>query len=291
MSRVVWSFVAVGGALGIGYAVWRMLKGKSTPPAGADSVASPAEPKDVDTSQRINRSSHDEIGTVKQTAAELLAQAHRFDPAITMDELTGARLAASEHGSGSFAELAAIVDAELNRAKKNGVSLFVSLTHGGTFGSQGHERPASTRRDPTMRHLLAARAVLSGKARGISRGATRFFDPVAMERMHRRYRQWVRDGKQGKKPPIVSCDALGVLEAWSFDLGRDRVTGNRCPPDRTRKGKRTMAWVGEIEGVDPLRLMLMAAAPVGKEHKRRYAAARERLRKGLGKGLGKGVTA
>jgi hypothetical protein len=43
-----------------------------------------------------------------------------------------------------------------------------------------------------------------------------------------------------------------------------------------------MMWVGEVEGVDPLRLMLMAPASRGEEHGRRYAAAQERLRKGLG---------
>ena len=274
---------SVAGVGALIYAARHRREQSRKQPQGSTTPSKPiTEPAGSESNQRINRSSHDDNGTVTQTVDELLAQARRYDPAVTRDELTGARLAASEHGSGSFTELAAIVDTELNRAERKGMSLFDSLTHEGTFGRQGRDRPASTRRDPRMRHLLAARAVLSGKARGVSRGATRFFDPAAMERMHRRYRQWVRDGKQGKKPPSVSCDAMGVLEAWSFDLGRDRATGNRCPPDRTRKGKRTMMWVGEIDGVDPLRLMLMAPAPLGKEHTRRYAAAGERLRKGLG---------
>lgn len=290
MSRVVWSLIAVGSAIGIGYAVWRYFKHKESPPPEPAKEPEqtpeppPEQPIKVDLNQRINRSTHDDNGTVQQSAADLLMQAQQFDPTITIEELTGARLAASEHGSGTFEELAAIVDAELNRAKGKGVSLFVSLTHRSTFGRQNDDRPASTRRDPQMRHLLAARAVLSGKARGIARGATRFFDPVAMERMNQRYKQWVENGRKGKQPPIVSCDALGVLEAWSFDLAKNPETGNRCPPDREHKGKDTMAWVGEIKGIDPLRLMLMAPAPLGDEHTRRYAAARARIRKALGTG-------
>lgn len=227
----------------------------------------------------INRSRHDANGTVEQSAGELLEQAHRFDPVVTLDELTGARLAASEHASGTFAELACIVDSELNRAKKRGLSLFQSLTHRGTFGKQGRERRASTRRDPQIRHVLAARAVLSGSARGISLGSVRFFDPVAMQRMHAQYRQWVDGGRQGEQPAIVSCDALTLLEAWSFDFGRQGAS--RCPPDRTKSGRDTLAWVGPIPGVDPLRLLLMKPMPIGPEHTRQYQAARAILRAGL----------
>lgn len=40
-----------------------------------------------------------------------------------------------------------------------------------------------------MRHLLAARAVLSGLARGVSRGAERFVDARSMEEHYRAYRE------------------------------------------------------------------------------------------------------
>ena len=210
---------------------------------------------------------------------ELLFQAAKFDSGIDLDELTGARLAASEHFSGSFTELVCIIDAEKNRADKKGVSLFTSLTDGARFGKQGGKRPASTRLDPQMRHLLAARMVIRGEAAGISQGATRFFDPEAMEAMHASYRRWVDNGRKGKKPPVVSCDALTLLEAWSFDYGKRGKS--RCPPDRSRRGRHPLAWVGPIPGVDPLRLLLMKPMPRGAEHTRRYQAARRTLLHGL----------
>ncbi|MEM9490718.1 MAG: hypothetical protein AAGC55_16340 [Myxococcota bacterium] len=206
----------------------------------------------------------------------------RVDPKTTRDELTGARLAASEHFGGTFTELCCIVDSELNRAKRRKMSLFHSLTYNGTFGRQGKTRKAATRRDPTMRHLLAARAVLSGKYRGVSRGAVQFFDPAAMDRLNRRYRTWVAGGRKGKRPHIVSCDALGILEAWSFDYGKKGK--NRCPPDRSRSGTYTLAWVGAIPGVDALRLMLMRRAPLGDEHAHSYKAARALIESRRGRG-------
>jgi hypothetical protein len=125
-----------------------------------------------------------------------------------------------------------------------------------------------------MRHLLAARAVLSGEARGIARGATRFFDPSQLDKLHHAYAQWVAGGRQGEKPMIVSCDALSLLEAWCFDLGRDPATTNSYPSSRNRQGNQTQAWVGPIAGIDPWRLMLMKPMAVGEEHRRRYQAAK-----------------
>ena len=232
--------------------------------------------------KRINRSRTDAAGNVIESPSHLLAQAARFDPHIELDELTGARLIASEHARATFTEAACIVDTELNRARRKRRSLYRSLTHADTFGKQGRKRPASTRRDPRYWQVLAARAVLRGEARGISRGAVRFYDPVAMERMHRRYREWHDGGRQGKKPAIVSCDALTLLEAWSFDLGRG-ASGNRCPPDRSKRGRRPLAWVGPIAEVDPLRLFLMKPLPLGAEHSRLYEAAAALLRRGLKK--------
>ncbi len=220
-------------------------------------------------------------GTVQEPPYELLARACQIDPFINMGELTGARLAKSEHGKGSFTELCCIVDSELNRARMKKISLFRSLTKNNRFGKQERGRPASTRLDPTMRHLLAARAVLRGDARGVSRGSTRFFDPLSMEWQHRKYRKWLEGGKQGKKPGIVSCDALGLLEVWCFDYGKKGK--NRCPPDRSRRGRDTLAWVGPIPGVDPGRLTLMKPMRPGPEHTRRYEAARDLLRRRLKK--------
>lgn len=250
-------------------------------PASTDAAAPIADPRTPLAHIPINWSHIDADGTVIESADRLLEQARKFDASITVDELTGARLAASEHHRGSFAELACIVDAELNRAERRGMSLYQSLTHEGTFGKQGSKRRASTRQDPKLRHLWAARAVLSGKARGISQGAERFFDPKAMDAMHTKYKAWLESGRKGKQPPAVSCDALTLLEAWSFDLGRQG--SSRCPPDRSKPGSHPQAWVGPIPGVDAVRLMLMKPLPTGPEHTAQYEAARQTLRQGLAK--------
>ena len=294
MDKIVKSLAITGAivtVVGVGYAIVRLgrddaeesdrTEKSAVPPPGQSSslVLIPVRKHPL-ARKLINRSTFDKQGTVRESPAALLAQARKFDPRITMDELTGARLAASEHASGSDAELACIVDTEVHRAARKNITMYKSLTHQGTFGKQGRHRPASTRRDPRYRHLLAARAVLSGGLRGIALGATRFFDPVAMEGMHRKYRAWIDGGRQGKRPAVVSCDALTLLEAWSFDLGRG-PSGNRCPPNRAKRGRHTFAWVGPIAGVDPSRLFLMKPMKLGDEHTRRYQEARAALRRGL----------
>jgi hypothetical protein len=225
-------------------------------------------------SRRLNYSTVGARGDVVELPEDLLEQARERagDPSITMDELTGARLAASEHYSGSQVEWRAIVDAELNRAERKKRSLFEHMVAGGRgrFGKQGKgsRRRATTARDPTLLHLEAARDVLSGKDRGVSQGAVQFFDPKVMNWA---YAQW----RAGKKKTVTSCDALTLLEAWSFDYARFRRGGPRCPPDRSRSGNYTLAWVGPIEGVDPFELMLMEPMKPGPEHTRRYEAAKK----------------
>jgi hypothetical protein len=122
--------------------------------------------------------------------------------------------------------------------------------------------------------------VFSGKARGVSRGAIQFFDPLAMARRHREHRQWVDAGRIGKPLEPTSCDPLVLLELLSFDYGR-HTTGDPCPPDRSRQGPHTLAWVGPIAGVDPLRLLLMKPMPRGVQHRRRYQAAYELVQRGV----------
>jgi len=238
----------------------------SPPPASAAASVVPSMPAGAPTGYLTRSTDH--VTRVTPSDAELLRQARTAarDPRITMDELAGARLAASEYGRGTLTELACIVDAELNRAVAARRSLYQSLTVGAGFGRQGQggRRPASTARDPKWRHLWAARAVLSGSARGISRGAVRFFDPEAMDTMHARW-------KSGRSKIVVSCDALALLEAWSFD--RPRRGASACPFDPTKIGKQTQAWVGPIEGVDPWRLMLMRPASPGPIHLSQYLAA------------------
>jgi hypothetical protein len=224
---------------------------------------------------KLTRSTVGHRGAVRESPEALLAQARAAarDPSITLDELAGARLAASEYGGGSLVELATVVDAEVSRAQKAGRSLFDSLTRGAGFGRQGQgsKRPASTRLDPEFRHLWAARAVLVGMARGIARGATAFFNPAVMDSAHAAW-------KSGRGSIPTSCDALGLLELWSFD--RPRLGDSACPFDSTKVGADTRAWVGPIEGVDPWRLLLMKPAKTGAEHFGAYVAARQVIEKG-----------
>ena len=103
------------------------------------------------------------------------------------------------------------------------------------------KRPASTARDPQYRHLWAARAVLRGFARGISQGASMFFDPYAMDVQHEAW-------KTGRRPDlVVTCEALQLLDAWSYDYPYNEH-GTRCPISSRVPGKDTHAWVGPIDG-------------------------------------------
>lgn len=207
--------------------------------------------------------------------AAQLAEARELVPSVTLDELALARLVASEHGRGTPAELACIADAEVNEARVRRLGIAAHLMGStGSFGPQGGPRPASTRQNPTMRHLAAARAVLRGDAAGISRGARRFFAPKAQDIAHR---MW----KAGKSTAKHTCSAIGLLTAWSYDLPPCE-RGGRCCEDGMPKvgnpGKRTEGWVGQIHGVDPWELLLLRPMSRGPDHEAAYAAALAVLR-------------
>ena len=229
--------------------------------------------------KRLTQSTSDRHGTVVQSPAELLAQARRVDVAITLEELTAARLAASEYFYGTRCELEAIVDAEVNRARKRGLTLTEHLTSGGTYGRQGgrgnggKKRKAATKRDPFQRQLRAARAIVTtGQGRGISRGAVRFFDPMAQLDANQK---WLR-GEIDRR----HCHPLVILERWSFDRYWAKRKGS-CQLDPKRGGRDRLEWVGDITGIDPLRLLLMR--PATSEHQKRYDAARALLTRHLPK--------
>lgn len=215
------------------------------------------------------------------SSAVLLQQARRRDPNVTLDELSATRLIASELGSGSPQEWAVIVDAELNRAEKKGKTLTDHLTGGtGMYGPQGGIRSAATRRNGSLQHLAAARAVLSGDARGISRGAVRFFDPRAQDKLHRRFKR----GKTGDR--VFSCQALGTLKAWAFDLPQCKA-GRRCcadglPTVAAKPGRNPQEWIGPVPGVDAFRLMAFRDAELGDSHSASHAAAAAVIRKRQG---------
>jgi len=212
--------------------------------------------------------------------ATLLAEAQKVDAAVTLDELTASRLVASEHDGGSPAELACIIDAELNRAEAEGKSLTEHLTDdAGYYGPQDASRPASTRRNSNLRHLAAARAVLGtgggdGELRGIAHGARRFFDPKAQDRSHQLWRLGI-----AKK--VHSCSALGVLTAWSYDRpackGGRRCCGDGMPPS-SPNGSHPESWVGPIEGVDAYVIMLMRPSSYGPQHDALYSQAASLIR-------------
>jgi hypothetical protein len=242
--------------------------------AVVERIASPPAPRPSNghrrpaRGRRVSRSTFDGTGTVVEPPEDLLAQAQVFAPELTMDEYTAARLVASEHGSGSLAEMAVIVDSELNRAERRGKGLFESLTWKWTFGKQGKRRRASTRLDPYEIHLQVARDVLTGARRGVSQGATRFFNPRVQLAM-------ARKGS--------ACSPLVILERWAFGFPWLKVGGKRqgCELDRRNGGRELLEWVGEIEGVDATVLMLMRPALPGPEHVSRYLAAKGLIEKRL----------
>jgi hypothetical protein len=278
--KMIEKVIFAGAGAGIGYAIWRAFGAQD---AQADKqsdsrsllskigatlwkwnpwmepTAPLFEPRHPHRGKRINRSGTDTMGAVRDWPTMLLHQARQFDPGITLDELAAARWLASEHPGSSFTEQAAIIDVALNRADKSGKSLFESVTRDGTFGPrEAGKRPVSTSQDPSMSHVLAARAVLSGKSRGIARGATYVFSPEKTDALNGAFAQWAANGRQGEEPHS-SGGALAHLDAWSFCTGQD--TGSH-------------AWVGAISGIDPWRVMLMRPRAIGFWHRSTWAASR-----------------
>ncbi len=225
---------------------------------------------------RLSTSSAGDDRVVDQEPAKLLAQARSKVGSISLDEYTLARIIASEHGSGRPLELLAIGDADLNRSSDAGLSIFEHATASrateptagrfggqGTSSSHGRKRPVATSRDPSVRHLRAARALLDGRARGVALGARRYFDP------HSQLSGWAAG-----KPTY--CHPLVILERWTYDLpfagravdGDGRVD---CRLGSTR-GRSQEEWVGHILGIDPWELILMRPATALQDG--HYAAAK-----------------
>lgn len=234
---------------------------------------------DAPLSPKLSTGTPDDV--VPESPDELLAEcrAHEGYEEITLEAYTCARLLASEHWSGNPTELAAIGDAELNRCQKKGTSLFRHLTAGtGQYGAQSGTRPASTRRDPAPRHVQAAlELVATGAARGVSQGATRFFDPKCQLDLY---------GKRRAAHPLT------ILERWSFDRDWYYTKAERFGDDSVgfperyklagNTGSSTEAWVGPIVGIDPWRLMLMESMAPGETHTARYRAAKRLIERRIG---------
>ena len=205
-------------------------------------------------------------GVVDQSPEELLAQARRLDADVTLEEYTLARVMYSENGSGPAVHLLCIGDADVNRAERKRVSVFKHAT-GGTsrFGQQGvGGRPVSTRFDPTVRTLRAARFILSGDARGITRGGTHYYDPRTQLAM------WAKGDPH-------YCHPLAILESWTFSRPIVRRTtddeGRRvCELGDSNGGG--MEWVGAIDGVDAWDLMVLKTRSTAASQARHYEEAR-----------------
>lgn len=250
--------------------------------ASGSAAASPGSSAPVVGLGNITTSKRLVTTSSSQDARVLIEQARARGFELTVEEMTAARLISSEHGSGSVQEMALFVFSELNRARAKGISLTASLTaKTAIYGRQGRHdgvnRPAATRKNPTARHLEVAKAVLQGTVADFSKGATRFFDPIAQRNTHRRYM------KEGTLP-FATCHPRGTLKKWSYALGS-------CPGDQTQSGKsqacckdgmpnsdakrgsRPLAWIGDVAGVNALRVMAMGPSEYGSTHDEIYLRA------------------
>jgi hypothetical protein len=201
---------------------------------------------------------------------------------LSDEEYALARVVASEYASGSAAELCCLGDATINDARAAGRELGDYITAGssvfggqGTTGAFGRKRPVSSARAPGPRHIRAALALLRARlfgladppARGIARGARRYFDGKTQL-------------AQSRISPSTHCHPLVILERWTYALpwGSARCTLG------TVRGRDQQEWVGPISGVDAWQLMLFR--PAGRQQGALYAAARRVIESEGGDGAG-----
>ncbi len=194
---------------------------------------------------------------------------------LTLDEYTLAAVMASENGNASAETIACIGDAELNHAEAKGVSVFQRCTGGtGRFGKQSGPRPVSTRLAPSQRHVLCALALTRtggsvafgrGPARGIARGARRYYD------VRTQYAMWLKGDRN-------HCHPLVILERWTYNKpwagartvdAQGRAVCKLASKPGAGAGEE---WVGPISGVDAWHLMLLRPGTAARDAQ--YAAAR-----------------
>lgn len=199
---------------------------------------------------RLSRSSLGGDNVVDQDPQALLAQSRRrMGPSWTLDDDALARVMSSERGDGPVAEQLAIGDADINRARRAGVSVFDHAT-GRTkrYGRQGKPRPVSTARDAYVRQGRMVQ-LLRGEARGIARGAIQYFDPRTQ------YLQWLA-GRAVH--PLVVLERWCFNKPWAGERARDskgRQLAELGDAPKGTSGK--LIWVGAIDGVDPWRTLLL----------------------------------
>lgn len=147
---------------------------------------------------------------------------------LTLEAYAMARNIASEAGQGSGAEKLAIGEVLLNRARRGKGVTSLTLKDGSFFARQrGSNPPVSSVRDPNWEDIVAAELVLTGRSGNISRGATHYFSPRAMDFLFRREQ--------------VRRDRFGLYDSWS----------------------RSLVWVGYVPGVDLERQFFMREGSPG----------------------------
>lgn len=159
---------------------------------------------------------------VRETPTDLAARA-----GVNVDVYSCARMIASEDGSANGYVLLALAEAIRNRARAANMTITRRLTisskneSAGKYSEQAAGKFASTRVDPTYRHVVAALAAINDGT-NLTEGATSFFDPRSQD-----------GGVQGGH----------VLRLGSEDFIRERYSEG-------------LAWVGPLPGIDPYKLML-----------------------------------
>lgn len=177
-------------------------------------------------------------GIVTRTPEELLRDARRHVPDLTLEQYSLSRLIQAEGYAGKYdddyiGEAAARVaeaQAVVNEAKRRKVSITTLLTGGdlpGYYGAQGRKGYAATSRDSTLWDCQIAQAVLSGDVPDLARGATNFLAPSV----------WGNAEARGVAPTQAGNELsrfASVIERWG----------------------KTKAWTGSIPGVDSYHLAL-----------------------------------
>ncbi|TXH47108.1 MAG: hypothetical protein E6Q97_27985 [Desulfurellales bacterium] len=190
-------------------------------------------------------------GDVAPAPAELLVQAQRVMPALTLDQYALARVVASELGNGAVAEQAAIAAADAMRAKQRGRGVHAHVVgNNGRYGRQGYAgRLVATSQDPSLGHVLLAREVLGGTATGAAGGGHVYFDAVVQLNL------W-KAGRKALHPAVILRKWTDNRSAQNCRLVDGRYTCDLGPAAASGR----LEWVGPLAGVRPLRLMIFRSA-------------------------------
>lgn len=223
-------------------------------------------------SRRVAAWDLDDQGAATLTPAAILAAAAPVAAAdgideLTLDELTLATVINSEDGNAPPGTLCALADATLTRAGAR--SVYQAATAGKGFGRQGGGRPMSTAREPSLRHLRLAVALLRGELpRGYARGATQWL-------------HWRTQDRMAVAKPAANCPARVVVERWCWacDWARKDARGNRIGCALGPHRRAALEWVGPVAGVDHNRLLLFR--PATDAHAARWADVQRILAGGL----------